>query len=191
MSRPTYLSIPNALTLLRGLGVPLFIYLTLVLHADAWAIATLAIGGATDYFDGKLARAWGQTSRLGELMDPAIDRIYIAATLIVLYIRDAIPIWVIAVLMARDIALGALTVALKLRGHGPLSVSFLGKAATFNLMYAIPFLLLALSSSWLGTLGYIIGWSFGLWGIALYLATGIGYFRTGLATIRISKSKNF
>ncbi len=87
-----YLTIPNALTALRGLGVPLFIWLALDQKADGWAILVLAIGGLTDYLDGKLARLWNQTSRFGELADPAIDRIYILATLIVLYLREALPL---------------------------------------------------------------------------------------------------
>ena len=87
MARNSNFNVPNALTGLRALGIPLFIYLAISLEADGWAILTLAIGGATDYFDGKLARAWGQESRFGELADPAIDRLYIIATLIVLYIR--------------------------------------------------------------------------------------------------------
>jgi cardiolipin synthase (CMP-forming) len=77
------ISVPNALTFLRFLGIPVFIYLTLWVEADGWAIVVLAVGGATDYFDGKIARAWNQTSRFGELADPAIDRLYILATLIV------------------------------------------------------------------------------------------------------------
>ena len=97
------LTIPNALTFARFLGIPLFIYLALVVEADGWAIVVLAIGGATDYFDGKLARALGQESKFGEIADPTIDRLYIAATLITLYIRDAIPLWLIALLVIRDL----------------------------------------------------------------------------------------
>ena len=135
-----YLTIPNALTALRGLGVPLFIWLAIVKEADGWAILVLAIGGVTDYLDGKLARAWNQTSRFGELADPAIDRLYIVATLIVLYLREALPLWVIITLIARDLALGIVTIALKQKGEPPLQVTYLGKAATFNLLYAFPFL---------------------------------------------------
>lgn len=176
------LTIPNALTFLRALGIPLFLYLALSLHADGWAIFVLAIGGASDYFDGKLARAWGQESRFGELADPGIDRLYIVATLIALVLRDAIPLWIVIVLFGRDVILGLLTIALKSRGYGPLTVTYLGKAATFNLMYAFPFLLLALQSSWIGTLAYILGWSFAIWGIALYISTGVSYFAQGLDT---------
>jgi cardiolipin synthase len=187
MAKSKLLNVPNALTGLRALGIPLFIYLALVLEADGWAILTLAIGGATDYFDGKLARAWGQESRFGELADPAIDRLYILATLIVLYLRDAIPLWVIAVLLFRDLILGILTIALTAKSLPPLKVTYLGKAATFNLLYAFPFLLLALHSGWTGTAAYIFGWSFTWWGVGLYLFTGASYFRTGIAAIRVSR----
>jgi cardiolipin synthase len=183
-----YLTIPNALTALRGLGVPLFIWLALDLHADGWAILVLAIGGVTDYLDGKLARMWNQTSRFGELADPAIDRIYILATLIVLYLRDAIPLWVIIALLGRDLLLALVTIALTRNGLPPLKVTYIGKAATFNLLYAFPFLLLALSDSLLGTLAYIFGWAFAFWGIALYLFTGVSYFRTAVKSIRVPPS---
>ncbi len=183
-----YLTIPNALTALRGLGVPLFIWLALDQKADGWAILVLAIGGLTDYLDGKLARLWNQTSRFGELADPAIDRIYILATLIVLYLREALPLWVILLLLGRDLILGLVTIALTRRGLPPLKVTYLGKAATFNLLYAFPFLLLALNTSLAGSLAFIFGWAFAIWGIALYLATGVSYFRSAMKSIRVRPS---
>lgn len=180
-----YLTIPNALTALRGLGIPLFIWLALSLEADGWAIVVLTIGGVTDYLDGKLARIWNQTSRFGELADPAIDRLYILATLIVLNIRGALPLWATILLLGRDLILAIATIALTRKGLPPLQVTFLGKAATFNLLYAFPFLLLALSDSLLGTIAFILGWAFAIWGIALYLFTGVSYFRSALHSIRV------
>jgi cardiolipin synthase len=180
-------NVPNALTGLRALGIPLFIYLALVLEADGWAILTLAVGGATDYFDGKLARAWGQESRFGELADPAIDRLYIVATLIVLYLREAIPLWVILILLARDLVLALATLGLTLNSLPPLKVTYLGKAATFNLLYAFPLLLLALADNWAGTVAFILGWSFAIWGIGLYLFTGVSYFLTAVRSIRVAR----
>jgi cardiolipin synthase len=178
------ISVPNALTFLRFLGIPLFIYLTLNLEADGWAILVLAIGGATDYFDGKLARAWNQTSRFGELADPAIDRLYILAILAVFLIRDIIPTWMIVVIVGRDLVLALITILMNRKGHPPFTVTYLGKAATFNLMYAFPFLLLAQSDGVIGTAAYILGWSFAIWGIALYISTGISYAREGISQIR-------
>lgn len=179
------LTIPNALTFLRFLGIPLFIALALNRNADGWAILVLMIGGATDYFDGKLARALNQESRFGEIADPTIDRLYIAATIIVLFIRDAIPLWLIVLLVARDIFMAVVALRLQLKGFAPLKVTYLGKAATFNLLYAFPFLLLALSHSWYGTLAFIFGWAFAIWGVTLYLGTAFGYFRTAEKTIRV------
>ncbi|CAB4641575.1 MAG: CDP-diacylglycerol--glycerol-3-phosphate 3-phosphatidyltransferase [Actinobacteria bacterium] len=176
---------PNALTGLRALGIPLFIYLALGPQADGWAIVVLAVGGATDYFDGKLARALGQESKLGEILDPTIDRLYIISTLIVLYIRDAIPLWLIITLVARDAILALVALALTAKGKPPLKVTFMGKAATFNLLYAFPFLLLALSDSLAGDVAFIFGWAFAIWGVALYVATGVSYFLTAMKTIRV------
>ena len=183
-----YLTIPNALTALRGLGVPLFIWLALDKQADGWAVIVLAIGGVTDYLDGKLARMWNQTSRFGELADPAIDRVYILATLIVLYLRDALPLWVIVVLLGRDLILALVTIALTRKGQPPLQVTYIGKAATFNLLYAFPLLLLALNDSVVGTVAFIFGWAFAIWGVALYIFTGVSYFRTALNAIRVHPS---
>lgn len=187
MKRLPLVTVPNALTFLRALGAPLFIYLALALEADGWAILVLAIGGATDYFDGKVARAWGQESRFGELADPAIDRLYIVVTLIVLYIRGAIPLWAIAILIIRDAILALATLALSAKSLPPLQVTYLGKAATFNLLYAFPFLLLALHSGWYGTAAFIFGWSFALWGIALYVFTGLNYLRIAVSLLRNSR----
>ena len=176
---------PNALTGLRALGIPLFIYLALGPEADGWAIVVLAVGGATDYFDGKLARALGQESKLGEILDPTIDRLYIVSTLIVLYIREAIPLWLIVTLVARDVVLAVVALILNGKGKPPLKVTFIGKAATFNLLYAFPFLLLALSDSPAGEIAFIFGWAFAIWGVALYVTTGVSYFLTAMKTIRV------
>ena len=126
------INIPNALSILRLLGIPFFIYFALVQEQDVIAISILAIAGITDYLDGKLARAWNQTSALGAMLDPAADRIYILATLIVLYQREAINLWIILVLVFRDVILAVLTLVLKLRNIKLMEVTYLGKAATFN-----------------------------------------------------------
>ena len=179
------LTIPNALTFLRFLGIPVFIWLAQSGTQDGWAILVLAIGGATDYFDGKLARALNQESKFGEIADPTIDRLYIAATLVVLYIREAIPLWLIAILVARDLLMALLALVLQVKGQPPLTVTYLGKAATFNLLYAFPFLLLALSDSWVGTVAFVLGWAFAIWGTALYLFTGFSYFINAISRTKV------
>ena len=101
--------------------------------------------------------------------------------------REAIPLWVIILLLARDLILGLATIGLTLNSLPPLQVTYLGKAATFNLLYAFPFLLLALRTDWAGILAFIFGWSFVIWGIGLYLFTGVSYFLTALRAIRVAR----
>jgi CDP-diacylglycerol--glycerol-3-phosphate 3-phosphatidyltransferase len=163
------LTVPNALSLLRLLGVPLFLYLVLGPHRDGWAFILLMISGATDYLDGRLARALNQTSRLGQLLDPAADRLYIVSTVLALTIRGVLPPWLAGVLLARDLVLLAgFGPVLARMGYGPLPVHFLGKAATFNLLYAFPLLLLSAGHGEVATLARPVGWAFTGWGTALY-----------------------
>jgi cardiolipin synthase len=178
------LTIPNLLTFIRALGIPLFLYLFLKEHQALASFIVLAIGAFTDYLDGKLARVLHQESKLGAMMDPTIDRAYIAATLIALGVRSFIPWWIVLVLIGRDLWLAFVLAVVKSRGGEIFKVTFLGKAATFNLLYAFPLLLIK-SDHGLGRLALIFGWSFASWGISLYLLTGINYTIEGL------RSKNF
>jgi cardiolipin synthase len=107
------------------------------------------------------------------------------AVLIALYLRDAIPLWLIATLLGRDLILGLLSIWLSATKRPLIEVTFLGKAATFNLLYAFPFLLLALSNSWLGTVAFVLGWAFAIWGTALYLFTGFSYFINAIARTKV------
>jgi CDP-diacylglycerol--glycerol-3-phosphate 3-phosphatidyltransferase len=170
-------TIPNALSALRLLGVPLFLYWVLVTHQDGRAILLLMAAGASDYFDGKIARRYNQFSRLGQLLDPAADRLYIAATLIALVVRDGLPLWWALVLVGRDVALIPTLPILRRHGYGPLPVHFLGKAATFNLLYAFPMLLAALPErdGLLAAVFRPLGWAFATWGSVLYLWAGVLY----------------
>ncbi len=171
------LTVPNALSVLRLLGVPVFLYLVLVSEQDGWAVLLLMAAGATDYLDGKIARMFGQYSRLGELLDPAADRLYILVTLLALVARDGLPLWWALVLIGRDGMLALTLPVLKKHGYGPLRVSYLGKAATFNLLYAFPMLLAALpgNDGLLATVFRPLGWAFAAWGSVLYLVAGVAY----------------
>jgi cardiolipin synthase len=172
-------TIPNALSVLRLLGVPLFLWLILrpAFHGprmDGWAILVLVVAGLTDYLDGKIARAFHQTSRIGTLLDPAADRLYILATLVGLAWRDIIPIWLVVILVGRDVLMAVPLGILRRHGYGPPPVHFMGKAATFNLLYAFPLLLLGDGHSTLSDVAGAIGWAFAIWGTALYwLAAGL------------------
>jgi cardiolipin synthase len=179
-------TIPNALSLLRLLGVPLFLWLILqpVFHGphyDGWAILLLAVSGATDYLDGKIARAFGQVSRIGQLLDPAADRLYILSTLAGLAARQIIPVWLAVLLVARDLLMSIPLAVLRRHGYGPPPVHFLGKAATFNLLYAFPLLLLGDGTGLLHDVAGEVGWAFAIWGTALY------YLAAGLYVVQVRR----
>jgi CDP-diacylglycerol--glycerol-3-phosphate 3-phosphatidyltransferase len=168
-------TLPNALSVLRLLGVPLFLWLLLGPEADGWAVAVLMVSGFTDWLDGKLARWLDQGSRLGALLDPAADRLYIVSTLIALALRGIVPVWVVALLVGRELVLGVMLLVLRRHGYPPLQVHYLGKAATFLLLYAFPLLLLADGSGWLATATEPFAWAFTIWGTALYVLAGFFY----------------
>ena len=170
-------TVPNLLSVLRLLGVPLFLWLVLGPHADAWAVVVLAFAGLSDYADGKIARRFNQSSRLGAMLDPAADRLYILATLIALTIRGVIPVWLAIALPGRDLLLGVTVLPILRRlGYGlALPVNFIGKAATMCLLYAFPILLLANEGGGVGPAARAIGWAFAAWGAALYFWAGTLY----------------
>jgi cardiolipin synthase len=170
------LTIPNVISLLRLALVPVFAVL-IVRGNDEWALAVLAISGASDWLDGVLARRLDQVTKLGQMLDPAADRLFILVTLVGLAWRDVVPLWVLVVILLRDVTLLCLLPVLTRHGYGPLPVSFVGKAATFALLYAFPLLLLAEAPGALGATASIIGWAFTGWGVGLYWLAGVQYIR--------------
>ena len=179
------LTLPNLLSAIRLAGVPLFLWLVLGPEEDGWALVLLMVSGITDFLDGWLARRLNQTSVLGQILDPVADRLYILAVVIGLALRDVIPWWAALSLPLRDLLLWALVPLLRTRGYSALPVHFLGKAATFNLLYAFPLLLLGDGQGIVATLASVFGWAFAIWGIGLYWWAGIIYawqVRTLLAT---------
>jgi len=171
------LTLPNVLSLARLLGVPLFVWLVLGPRADGWAVCLLVLAGATDWLDGHLARTWHQTSRVGQMLDPVADRLYIGSTIVALAIRGLIPWWLVAVLVARDVVLLGLVPLLRRRGYTSLPVHLIGKMATFCLLYAFPMVLLGDGSSVLATVAKVAGWAFAVWGTGLYWWAGLLYVR--------------
>ncbi|MEV4482101.1 CDP-alcohol phosphatidyltransferase family protein [Micromonospora coxensis] len=169
------LTLPNLISAVRLLGVPLFLYLFLVVEADVAAVVVLAIGGTTDWVDGWIARRLGQVSRLGELLDPLADRLYILATLLAFTAREVVPWQFTAALLAREaLLLGSLAV-LRRHGYGPPPVHYVGKTATFLLLAAFPILLLAQTAGAVATAASAIGWGLAWWGLVLYWAAGAMY----------------
>jgi cardiolipin synthase (CMP-forming) len=177
-------TIPNALSVLRLLGVPLFLWLLLGPHADAWALVVLMVSGFTDWLDGVLARALNQMSRFGALLDPAADRLYILASLLGLVLRHIIPLWLAIVIVGRDVLVGVALPFLRRAGYAPPEVHYLGKAATFCLLYAFPLLLLGNYHGTLADIARPTAWGFTIWGAALYLWSGVVYLHQIAGLVR-------
>ena len=173
-SRKEVLTIPNGITGIRALAIPFFLWAYISLDNVLLALVILTLGAISDYVDGKVARALNQESALGAMLDPAIDRAYIAATVIALVIKDVVPLWMLLLLIGRDLWLALILAIKRRRGTGVFEVSFLGKTATFNLLYAFPFLLIA-GDSGIGQVFFIGGWGFAIWGLGLYLVTALHY----------------
>lgn len=185
------LTVPNVLSLLRLAGVPLFLWLLLGPQHDALAVLVLALSGLTDWMDGKLARLLDQSSRLGALLDPAVDRLYTLSTLLAFGVRAILPWWLIAVLLGRDLVLASTLPLLRRYGHGPLPVHYMGKAATLCLLYAFPLLLLAHDAhGWVGAVARAFAVAFTGWGGALYIWSGVLYLIQVVLTVRAAAGAN-
>jgi len=168
-------TLPNAISALRLLGIPLFLWLVLGPEEDALALGVLMLSGITDFLDGWLARRLGQQTVVGQILDPVADRLYILAVVVGLALRDVIPWWMAVSLPLRDALMWLLVPLLRTRGYSALPVHFLGKAATFNLLYAFPLLLLGDGTGSVATLADVFGWAFAIWGLGLYWWAGILY----------------
>ncbi|OUS84883.1 CDP-alcohol phosphatidyltransferase family protein [Rhodococcus sp. NCIMB 12038] len=177
-------TVPNLLSVVRLLGVPLFVYLLLVTHSDGWALAILMISGFTDWLDGKLARILDQSSKLGALLDPFVDRLYVVTTLVTFVVRGFIPWWVAAILIGRDAVLALTLLIYRRRGLPPPDVMYLGKGATFLLMFALPITLAAQGDWSIATVAEPLGVALLIWGTVLYVWTGLLYTVNALTVAR-------
>ncbi len=168
-------TLPNIISMVRLAGVPLFLWLVIGPQADVWALVVLTVSGFTDWLDGYLARRLHQMSKLGEILDPVADRLYILAAVIGLLYRDIMPWWVAVLLPLRDVFLWCLVPILRTRGYSALPVHYLGKAATAALLYSFPLLFLGDGEGAVHALAEVFGWAFAIWGIGLYWWAGLLY----------------
>jgi CDP-diacylglycerol--glycerol-3-phosphate 3-phosphatidyltransferase len=163
------LTVPNALSAVRLLLIPVFVYVLLFAHANGWAVGILMFSGASDWADGKIARTLNQSSRLGVLLDPAVDRLYMVTVPIVLAISGIVPWWFVITLLVRDGLLAATLPLLRSRGLSALPVTYVGKGATFALMAGFPLVLLGTGGAEWSRVLRACGWGFLGWGLYMYL----------------------
>jgi cardiolipin synthase (CMP-forming) len=182
-------TVPNALSVLRLVLVPVFLLLLLVWHQNAWAVAVLMFSGVSDWADGKIARLFdNQSSRLGALLDPLVDRIYMIVIPVALALAGVVPWWIVATLLGRDAVLATTLPLLRGRGLTALPVTYIGKAATFALMSGLPLVLLGQGDALWARVVLAIGWGFLIWGLAMYLWSGVLYLlQVGLVLRRMPR----
>ncbi|MFC3687481.1 CDP-alcohol phosphatidyltransferase family protein [Aquipuribacter hungaricus] len=168
------LTLPNLISLARLLCVPVFAGLILD-GRDGAALAVLLAAGASDFVDGQLARRWDQVTRLGQLLDPAADRLYVTAALLGLGWRGVLPWELVGLVVLREVVLTLNVLVLRRHGLSSLPPHLLGKAATMLLLVALPLLLLAETAESLAVVVRPVAWALVLWGSALYWWAGVGY----------------
>jgi cardiolipin synthase (CMP-forming) len=188
--RDRVVTVPNVLSALRLLLVPVFLYLLLVAHANGWAVAVLMFSGFSDWADGKIARMVdNQSSRLGELLDPAVDRIYMLTVPLAFGFAHIVPWWIVITLIGRDAILAGTLPLLRSRGLTALPVTYIGKGATFALMSGFPLILLGQWDALWSRVILAVGWAFVIWGLALYLWSAVLYLlQVGMVMRRMPKA---
>ena len=179
-------TVPNALSFFRLLLIPVFLVFLLT-HEYLTALITLVVSSATDFVDGFVARKFNQVSRVGQLLDPAADRLFIFSTLIGLAWGGFVPWWLAGVIIARDVLLLVIGVMLANHGYGPLPVHHLGKMGTFALLFAMPVLVLAATFPSIDQIANPVGWAAALWGVFLYWWAGVIYALEAGRIIRIPR----
>ncbi len=176
-------TVPNALSLLRLLLIPVFVVLILA-EEYAAAVLALAVSSVTDFADGFIARRFGQVTRLGQLLDPAADRLFILSTLLGIAWARVVPWWFVAVILAREVLLVGVGLLLARSGYGPLPVHHLGKVATFCLLFGFPMLLLGAAFPTVSPVATPIGWGAAVWGAWLYWWAGAAYAHQAVRLVR-------
>ncbi|MEO6942793.1 MAG: CDP-alcohol phosphatidyltransferase family protein [Terrimesophilobacter sp.] len=179
-------TVPNVLSFIRLALVPVFLVLV-IMGYDVLALVVLVVSSITDFLDGVLARRLNQVSRLGQLLDPAADRLFIFATLIGLALRGIVPWWLVTIIVGRDVLLLMLGITLANFGYGPLPVHHLGKIATFCLFYALPILMIGQAFPAAAFISAPVGWAFAIWGAFLYWWAGVIYIIETLRVVKIPR----
>ena len=185
-------TVPNAITLVRLLFLPVFLYVLFVSHNRAVAALLLGALGATDWVDGYLARRLGQVSEFGKVFDPTVDRLFFFVAAISIIVDGSIPVWFAVAVLFREAAVGiTMVVATFVFGMERFDVTWWGKTATFLLMGAVPSFLLGNAGVWESDVFGVLAWLMGIPGLLLSYWTAIAYIpqiRDGIAAGRAHRA---
>ena len=142
------LTAPNAITTVRLLCVPLFLYLLFARESHGWAAFLLGTLGATDWIDGYVARRFNQTSNFGKMYDPTVDRFMLVVAIVAIMIDGSVPLWYAGIILTREVVVSIWVVAITAMGAKRMNVTWWGKCGTFANMAAFPWFLFAAETSW-------------------------------------------
>lgn len=169
-------TIPNLITLMRLCALPWFVWLLLGNDDQVGAAVLLGVLGATDWVDGFIARRFNQASRFGRLFDPTADRILFVVALTAILIDGGVAQWLVIVVLAREVIVSSITVTLLALGSPPVDVTWWGKAGTFALMFAFPWLLAGSAPGWpWAPVFNALGWMVAVPGLVLSFIAWVRY----------------
>ena len=175
---------PNIISMGRIALIPVFAA-SVALERPGLALILLAVLGASDWLDGKIARLFDMRSKLGAKLDPIADRILITVVPLVFAFAGHVPWWVVVVLLGRDATLVVSLIVYRRRGTVP-EVIYLGKAASFALMWSFPMLLAAAANVWFDDTFRLLGEAALYWGVGLYVWSGLVYLGRAIQIARLA-----
>jgi cardiolipin synthase len=182
------LTVPNVISLVRLLCLPVFVYLLFGRHNRAAAASLLAILGATDWIDGYIARHYDQVSELGKILDPVADRLLFFVGIGCILVDGTVPVWFAVMVLVREAVVAVTTVVLGMLGARRIDVTWFGKAGTFGLMFAFPLFLASESTlGWADTARFF-AWSTGIPGLAFSYVAWALYVPLGLTALRAGRA---
>lgn len=185
-------TVPNALSVVRLLCVPLFLWLLFGRENRAAAAYLLGALGATDWVDGYVARRFDQVSTVGKVLDPVADRILLGVGIVAILVDGSVPAWIAWLVIVREVGISVATIALAALGARRIDVQWVGKAGTLALMFAFP-LFLGSHADDLGweDLAGVLAWVFVIPGLVLSWYAALTYIpvaRTALQEGRVGAS---
>jgi cardiolipin synthase len=184
-SEDRILTVPNVISVLRLLCVPLFLWLLFVRDdrlAAAWLLAGL---GATDWVDGYIARRWNQVSKVGKVLDPVADRVLLIVGVLAIAIDGSVPVVIAVLSLLREGLVTVAVLVLAALGARRIDVTWYGKCATFAVMFAFPLFLLGNVDDGPGSaFGELMAWVCVVPGLILGYVALAQYVPLGLEALR-------
>jgi cardiolipin synthase len=177
------LTIPNVISLVRLLCMPVFLYLLFGEDDPLSAAVLLGVLGATDWVDGYIARHYHQVSKVGKVLDPVADRLLFFVGIGGILVFGAVPVWFAAMVLVREVVVAITTVVLGAMGARRVDVTWWGKAGTFCLMVAFPMFLASEAAFRFADAALVCAWGFGIPGLVLSYVSWAMYLPLGLAAL--------